>query len=235
MNQTKKFPLWGKILIVVGVIVIALGAIFISPYNTMIEKEENVTTMQANIQTSLQSRLDKINELMPSVQAILDHESEVYKDIAALRSNMEGVAIDEDGNLTLDSNATTSDLEQADAASSQILRDINVAIEAYPQLQAQTVMQDFMTSVEGIENRLSVARDNYNQAVQDYNTYVRKFPNNVIAGIFGFSPKEKYQASDEAQDAPTVDLTKATINRSPLFDSFLIDKDSSIHVLKDKH
>lgn len=206
MNQTKKFPLWGKILIVVGVIVIALGAIFISPYNTMIEKEENVTTMQANIQTSLQSRLDKINELMPSVQAILDHESEVYKDIAALRSNMEGVAIDEDGNLTLDSNATTSDLEQADAASSQILRDINVAIEAYPQLQAQTVMQDFMTSVEGIENRLSVARDNYNQAVQDYNTYVRKFPNNIIAGIFGFSPKEKYHASDEAQDAPTVDF-----------------------------
>ena len=206
MNQTKKFPLWGKILIVVGVIIIALGAIFISPYNTMIEKEENVTTMQANIQTSLQSRLDKINELMPSVQAILDHESEVYKDIAALRSNMEGVAIDEDGNLTLDSNATTSDLEQADAASSQILRDINVAIEAYPQLQAQTVMQDFMTSVEGIDNRLSVARDNYNQAVQDYNTYVRKFPNNIIAGIFGFSTKEKYQASDEAQDAPTVDF-----------------------------
>ena len=206
MNQTKSFPSWAKILIAIGVIVIAIGAIFISPYNTMIEKEENVTTMQANIQTALQSRLDKINELMPSVQGILDHESEVYKDIAALRSNMEGVAIDEDGNLTLDSDVSTTDLEQADAVSSQIIRDINVAIEAYPQLQAQTVMQDFMTSVEGIENRLSVARDKYNEAVQDYNTYVRKFPNNLISGIFGFTPKDKYQASNEAQNAPTVEF-----------------------------
>lgn len=204
MNQTKKFPLWGKLLIVVGVIIIAVGAIFISPYNNMVTKDENVSTMQAKIQTALQSRLDKINELMPSVQAILDHESEVYRDITALRSNMEGVSIDEDGNLTIDSNASTSQLESADASSSQIVRDFNIAIEAYPELQAQVVMQDFMTSIEGIENRLSVARDNYNEAVQDYNTYIRKFPNNIISGILGFETKTKYEASQEAQDAPTV-------------------------------
>lgn len=206
MNQTKTFPTWGKILIAIGVIVGVIGAMLISPYNTMVTKDETVSTAQANIQTALQSRLDKINELMPSVQGIMDHESKVYKDIAALRSSMEGVNIDKDGNMTVDSGATTKDLERADEASSKIIRDINVAIEAYPELKAADVMQDFMTSVEGIENRLSVARDNYNEAVQDYNTYVRKFPNNLISGIFGFTPKDKYQASSEAQNAPVVDF-----------------------------
>lgn len=206
MNNTNKFPKWAVVTLIIVLIVGIIAGFFISPYNKMITKEENVTTMQANIQTALQSRLDKINELMPSVQGVLDHESEVYKDIAALRGNIQGVQMDKDGNMTIQHDATTKDLEKADASSSQILRDINVAIEAYPELKSSTVMQDFMTSVEGIENRISIARDNYNKAIQDYNTYIRKFPTNIIANMFGFEKLDKYQASAEAQNAPTVNF-----------------------------
>lgn len=202
--QNRKFPKWGIALVVIGVIVVLIGGLFIAPYNNMISLEENVTTKEANIQSSLQSRLDKINELMPSVQGSMDHESEVYQEITALRSGIQGVSIDEEGNMTIDSNASASELEQADQASSQLLDDIRIAIEAYPDLGSTQLMSDFMTSVEGIENRLSVAREEYNEAVQEYNTTIRKFPNNLIAGMMGFESIDPYEASDEAQEAPQV-------------------------------
>ena len=194
--QNKKFPKWGIALIIVAVVAVLIGGLFVAPYNNMVSLEENVSTKEANIQSSLQSRLDKINELMPSVQGSMDHESEVYKEITALRSGMEGVSIDEDGNM--------SELEQADQASSQLLDDIRIAIEAYPDLGSTQLMSDFMTSVEGIENRLSVAREEYNEAVQEYNTTIRKFPNNLIAGMMGFASIDPYEATEEAQDAPQV-------------------------------
>lgn len=202
--QNRKFPKWGIALVVIGVIVVLIGGLFIAPYNNMISLEENVSTKEANIQSSLQSRLDKINELMPSVQGSMDHESEVYQEITALRSGIQGVSIDEEGNMTIDSNASASELEQADQASSQLLDDIRIAIEAYPDLGSTQLMSDFMTSVEGIENRLSVAREEYNEAVQEYNTTIRKFPNNLIAGMMGFESIDPYEASDEAQEAPQV-------------------------------
>lgn len=202
--QNRKFPKWGIALVVIGVIGVLIGGLFIAPYNNMISLEENVTTKEANIQSSLQSRLDKINELMPSVQGSMDHESEVYQEITALRSGIQGVSIDEEGNMTIDSNASASELEQADQASSQLLDDIRIAIEAYPDLGSTQLMSDFMTSVEGIENRLSVAREEYNEAVQEYNTTIRKFPNNLIAGMMGFESIDPYEASDEAQEAPQV-------------------------------
>ena len=136
----------------------------------------------------------------------MDHESEVYQEIAALRSGTKGISVDEDGNMTIDSSASTSDLESADAASSQIIRDIHIAMEAYPELGSTQLMSDFMTSVEGIENRLSVAREEYNEAVQEYNTTIRKFPNNIISGMMGFHTMDKYQASQEAQSAPEVNF-----------------------------
>ncbi len=202
--QNRKFPKWGIALVVIGVIIVLIGGLFIAPYNNMISLEENVSTKEANIQSSLQSRLDKINELMPSVQGSMDHESEVYQEITALRSGIQGVSIDEEGNMTIDSNASASELEQADQASSQLLDDIRIAIEAYPDLGSTQLMSDFMTSVEGIENRLSVAREEYNEAVQEYNTTIRKFPNNLIAGMMGFESIDPYEASDEAQEAPQV-------------------------------
>lgn len=200
----KKFPAWGIVLIVLAVIALILGAVTIGPYNKMVSLDEQVTTAQSNIQTQLQSRLDKINELMPSVQGVLDQEDDIYKDIAALRSGTPGISMDADGRMTIDPNADVSELESADAASNQIVRDINVAMEAYPELKSSQVMTDFMTSVEGAENRIAYARTQYNEAVAEYNQYIRSFPHNLTAGMFGFAPKDKFQASDAAQNAPSV-------------------------------
>lgn len=204
--KSKKFPAWAIVIIVIAALVAVVGMSFIGPYNKMVSLDENVETKQANIQTQLQARFDKINELMPSVQGIMDHESEVYKDLAALRSNIPGVTMNDQGDLSIDQNATLADLEKADQAGSAMIRDLNIAVESYPELKSAQTMQDFMVSVEGIENRIAVARKNYNEAVQEYNTYIRRFPNNLAAGMFGFDKKQSFQADSNAQSAPKVEF-----------------------------
>lgn len=209
MENKNKMPLWMKICIPIGIILLILAMLVgscVGSYNNMIALQENCTTKQANIQTSLQSRLDKINELMPSVQGYMDHESQTFKDVTALRSNTSGVEMDSSGKMTIRSGASIQELQQVDSVTSSLVRDINVNHEAYPELQSSDLMSDFMVSVEGVENRLRVARDNYNEAVQEYNTTIRKFPNSIIAGIGGFEKMDKYQASAEAQNAPKVEF-----------------------------
>lgn len=209
MENKNKMPLWMKICIPIGIILLILAMLVgscVGSYNNMIALQENCTTKQANIQTSLQSRLDKINELMPSVQGYMDHESQTFKDVTALRSNTSGVEMDSSGKMTIRSSASIQELQQVDSVTSSLVRDINVNHEAYPELQSSDLMSDFMVSVEGVENRLRVARDNYNEAVQEYNTTIRKFPNSIIAGIGGFEKMDKYQASTEAQNAPKVEF-----------------------------
>ena len=210
MENKNKMPLWMKICIPIGIILLILAMLVgscVGSYNNMIALQENCTTKQANIQTSLQSRLDKINELMPSVQGYMDHESQTFKDVTALRSNTSGVEMDSSGKMTIRSSASIQELQQVDSVTSSLVRDINVNHEAYPELQSSDLMSDFMVSVEGVENRLRVARDNYNEAVQEYNTTIRKFPNSIIAGIGGFEKMDKYQASTEAQNAPKVEFS----------------------------
>lgn len=210
MENKNKMPLWMKICIPIGIILLVLAMLvgsWVGSYNNMIALQENCTTKQANIQTSLQSRLDKINELMPSVQGYMDHESQTFKDVTALRSNTSGVEMDSSGKMTIRSSASIQELQQVDSVTSSLVRDINVNHEAYPELQSSDLMSDFMVSVEGVENRLRVARDNYNEAVQEYNTTIRKFPNSIIAGIGGFEKMDKYQASTEAQNAPKVEFS----------------------------
>lgn len=210
MENKNKMPLWMKICIPIGIILLILAMLVgscVGSYNNMIALQENCTTKQANIQTSLQSRLDKINELMPSVQGYMDHESQTFKDVTALRSNTSGVEMDSSGKMTIRSSASIQELQQVDSVTSSLVRDINVNHEAYPELQSSDLMSDFMVSVEGVENRLRVARDNYNEAVQEYNTTIRKFPNSIIAGVGGFEKMDKYQASTEAQNAPKVEFS----------------------------
>lgn len=209
MENKNKMPLWMKICIPIGIILLILAmlvGICVGSYNNMIALQENCTTKQANIQTSLQSRLDKINELMPSVQGYMDHESQTFKDVTALRSNTSGVEMDSSGEMTIRSSASIQELQHVDSVTSSLVRDINVNHEAYPELQSSDLMSDFIVSVEGVENRLRVARDNYNEAVQEYNTTIRKFPNSIIAGVGGFEKMDKYQASAEAQNAPKVEF-----------------------------
>lgn len=209
MENKNKMPLWMKICIPIGIILLILAMLVgscVGSYNNMIALQENCTTKQANIQTSLQSRLDKINELMPSVQGYMDHESQTFKDVTALRSNTSGVEMDSSGKMTIRTSASIQELQEVDSVTSSLVRDINVNHEAYPELQSSDLMSDFMVSVEGVENRLRVARDNYNEAVQEYNTTIRKFPNSIIAGVGGFEKMDKYQASTEAQNAPKVEF-----------------------------
>lgn len=197
MKVSKK----GLIPLIICIVVIAFY--LISSYNSMVLYEENVSTKYADVQASLQARLDKINTLMPSVQGYMDHESDVFKTVTELRSNR-GIKTDSNGNLMVDSDSDVASLEEVDAATSALVSDIIVTIENYPELKSDTIMSDFMTAMEGVSNRIKIDREEYNESVQLYNSYIRSFPRSLVAGVFGFEKMDKFQASYEAQGTPEV-------------------------------
>lgn len=197
----------GIVLGVILAIVLTIALMFSGKYNSLVTKDEQVTNAYANIQTNLQYRFDKINELMPSVQGFMDHESETYQKITALRSNIPGVNIDKEGNMTIKNDLSQHELEALDSATTSLVKELKIAVEAYPDLKSE-LMTTFMDEVAGAENRIVVSRRDYNEAVTSYNTYLRKFPTNLFAGIFGFETKEKYEADENAQNAPTIEFNK---------------------------
>ena len=99
-----------------------------------------------------------------------------------------------------------ADLESASQPITSFLRDLRVVVEDTPELKSSDVVRDLMTQLEGTENRVAVERMRYNEAVQAYNTYIRLFPNNMVAGMFGFTAKEFFEAQPGAETAPSIDL-----------------------------
>ncbi|HMQ28908.1 MAG TPA: LemA family protein, partial [Acidimicrobiales bacterium] len=109
-------------------------------------------------------------------------------------------------NAAGDRDARVEAANQFDSALSRLL----VSVEAYPQLQATQAFRDFMTQIEGTENRISTSRRDYNQAVLAYNLKVRRFPGNLLAGLFGFDPAESFEAAEGADRAPVVDFSRSS-------------------------
>jgi LemA protein len=183
-----------KILIVVVVLVILaliVGTSLAGAYNGLVEKQVAVEKKLADIDTLLQRRLDLIPNLVSSVKGYTAQELKVIDSITAARAALSG--------------ATT--LAEKDAANTQInglMRDFLAIYENYPDIKSSTLFTGLMDELAGTENRISVARKDYNDAVQAYNTAIRRFPTNLIAGMFGFAQSEYFQASAEASSAPQV-------------------------------
>ncbi len=199
MQKKKQLSIWTLAAGIIATVVIVLCLLFIPPYNRMISLQETIGTKQANIQTQLQARFDKINEMMPTVEAALNQNSDIAKEINRLSSNIPGTTVDAAGKVQIDPNASREDLEAADQAAGTMVRDLSQVIQNDPELRNDTSVEDFMVAVEGMENRIAVARKNYNEAVQEYNTYIRGFPHNIAAGMFGFEKAESFSASSQAQ------------------------------------
>jgi LemA protein len=120
-------------------------------------------------------------------------EKDIFEAIAEARAGIQSAA-------------NPSQLETANQGINSFIRDLKVVVEDTPELRASEVVRDLMTQLEGTENRVTVERMRFNEAVQDYNTYIRLFPNNMVAGLFGFTPKEFFEALPGAETAPSVDL-----------------------------
>lgn len=169
-------------------------------YNTMVSKDENVKAKWAQVENAYQRRADLIPNLVATVKGAAEHEQGTLTAVVEARAKATSVTVDP-SNL---SEEAIAEYQQTQDALSQSIGRLLVSVEAYPDLKANSNFQELQAQLEGTENRISVERRAYNEAVQDYNTTVRSFPNNIMASIFGFKSKGTFQAQPGAETAPTV-------------------------------
>lgn len=181
---------------IIGVIVaviVLLAAMLIPSYNNFVELEENVDQSYAQIENQLQRRLDLIPNLVNTVKGYASHEKEVIASISDARARLAGAN-------TVEEEAT------ANAELTGALSRLLVVVENYPNLKADQQFTQLMDELSGTENRISVARKDYNDQVALYNKKIKRFPGSLIAGMTGFEEKEYFTADPKAAEAPEVNF-----------------------------
>jgi len=169
-------------------------------YNSIIDQDENVKKAWNNVNSEYQRRSDLIPNLVNTVKGAANFEQQTLVQLMEARAKATQITVDP-------TNLTPEKLAEFQQAQSQISSGIGrllVAVENYPDLKANQNFQQLQAQLEGTENRIKVARNDFNQAIQEYNVLVRKFPMNLFAGMFGFKAKEGFKADPGAERAPEV-------------------------------
>ncbi len=193
----------GLIIIVVIVAVIGLIAAWIgSSYNSMVGIDEGVKSQWGNVQNAYQRRSDLIPNLVNTVKGYAQHEQKTLTDVMNARANATQMKISPD-QLTSEN---LQKFQQAQGELSNALGRLMMVREAYPDLKANQNFIALQDELAGTENRISTERNRFNELAKAYNTTIRKFPKNIIAGIFGFSQKAYFEADQAAQQAPKVEF-----------------------------
>lgn len=186
-------------LIVLGVIVLLallLGGFYIKTQNTIVTLEENVDTQFSNIKVQLERRADLIPNLVNTVKGYVKHEEQVIKDITDAREKMVNAG-------------TIKEMSDANQKLTTALNSLNVIIENYPDLKANQNFIALQDELAGTENRIGTARRDYNEAVKEYNTTIKKFPASIIAGMMNKTSKDYFEVSDESKtEVPDVDFNE---------------------------
>ncbi|THU34271.1 LemA family protein [Niastella caeni] len=192
------------VLIVVLAFILILGGCGCNGYNRMINLDENVKNKWNNVQSDYQRRADLIPNLVSTVKGAANFEQTTLTQVIEARAKATSMNINAE-------NLTPEKIQQFQQAQSQLggaLSRLLVVAEQYPQLQATQSFRDLQAQLEGTENRIKVSRNDFNSAVQEYNSVVRRFPNNLFAGMFGFTVKEGFKAEAGSERAPKVDFQK---------------------------
>ncbi|WP_299154549.1 LemA family protein [uncultured Christiangramia sp.] len=192
---------WLPIAIIV-VLVIVVWQVTAGFNNTAVTKEENAKLAWSNVESSYQRRNDLIGNLVKTVEGAADFERGTLKEVIEARSKATSVNVDAE-NLSA---AQIEQFQQAQQGVTSALSRLLVTVERYPDLKANQNFLQLQSQLEGTENRINVARDRYNAAVTDFNTYIRTFPNTLFAGMFGFEKMERFQADAGAENAPDVEF-----------------------------
>lgn len=177
------------IILIIGILV---GIMISSKYNGLVRKQEDVNKTWAEVQTQYQRRADLIPNLVETVKGYAKHEEETLENIAKLRSGYTEAK-------------TPEDYEKLDT---ELARNINIVVENYPDLKANENFLSLQDELAGTENRIAVARRDFNNEATEFNKSVRTFPNNIFASILGFDKFETFKAQDGAENAPSVDFGK---------------------------
>lgn len=184
-------------------ILIGLASFSSCGYNSMVEKEEAVNGQWGQVENVYQRRADLIPNLVNTVQASSDFVKSTLTDVMKARAEATSIKLNVD-NLTPEN---IQKYQQAQEGLSGALNRLMVVSENYPEIKT-TQFENLMTELEGTENRIAVERRKFNEVVQEYNAYIRKFPNNMTAGMFGFEKKGYFQAQAGSDKAPKVEFNK---------------------------
>jgi len=181
-------------LVVLGVVILValiVGGMIVGRYNSIVRQGEGVTNAWAQVKVVLQRRADLIPNLVETVKGYATHEREVFENVAEARAKLSGAA-------------TPQEAAAANAGLTSALGRLLAIAEAYPDLKANQNFIRLQDELAGTENRIAVERRTYNETVRAYNATIKTFPNNVIAGMFSFGPREYFEADQSANEAPKV-------------------------------
>lgn len=193
----------GTIALIVVVVLILLGGCSAGrAYNKMVTMEEGINKSWANVETQYQRRADLIPNIVNTVKGYATHEQETLDQVIEARSRATQVTLNAE-DITPD---RLQQYQQAQGEVSQALGRLMMIAENYPDLKANQNFMELQAQLEGTENRISVARKDFNDASMAYNSYIRKFPANIIAGIFGFDTKSYFEAAEGTDRAPEVNF-----------------------------
>lgn len=188
-----------SIILIVVALVVVCGLWLAKGYNGLVVAEENVNNAWAQVENQYQRRSDLIPNLVETVKGYAKHESQTLKEVVAARAKATSVTVGE--------NLSEADIKKFAAAQSEVgssLSRLLAVVENYPDLKANENFLRLQEQLEGTENRITVARNEYNNQAKAYNTTVRQFPKSIIAGIFGFEKKGYFEAEAGAEKAPKV-------------------------------
>ncbi len=187
-------------LLIFVIVAVILGMYGCNSYNGLVGKDVTVQNAWANVQTQYQRRTDLIPNLVNTVQGAANFEKSTLQAVVEARASATSIKLDA-------KDLTPENMQKFEAAQGQLtgaLSRLMAVSENYPTLKATDSFRDLQAQLEGTENRITVARNDFNGTVKDYNLGVRSFPANIFAGMFGFAAKGFFEASQAAQSAPTV-------------------------------
>lgn len=189
-------------LIVIGALILILVGSTLTSYNTLVAKDEAVSTAWANVQSQYQRRADLIPNLVNTVKGYAKHESSTLEQVVSARAKAT--------QLTVDANSLTPEkmaqLQAAQGELSQAIGRLLMISEQYPTLKADENFSELQAQLEGTENRINESRNRYNEKVREYNIKVRRFPANIVASLFGFDKRTPFSAEAGADKAPSVNF-----------------------------
>ena len=180
------------VLVLIAIIIIVI-AMFVSSYNGIIAKSEEVDNKFATIDTQLQRRGDLIPNLVNTVKGYAKQEQDVINSVTEARTKLAGAT-------------TVSDKAKADEELTGALNRLMVVVENYPYLKSSQNFIQLSDELAGTENRIATARRDYNEAVKEYNLKIKRFPTNIIAGMFGYSKRDYFEASEQSKEVPNVNF-----------------------------
>lgn len=183
----------GKSFIIVIGVVILLVIFLAGSYNSLTSLDEGADNQWAQVENQLKRRADLIPNLLETVKGYAAHEKEVIDSITQARSMYAGAK-------------TPGEYAEADEEFSSAIRSLNLVVENYPDLKANQNFTDFQVALEGTENRIATERMRYNDVVRTYNTRIRRFPTNIMAGIFGFDKREYFEINEQDAEVPKVNF-----------------------------